>query len=369
MSVTFLCPRLLPESLPKAAPLLRSFLPPRTVPLLAALAISALALTGCAPGVNAPSNSAEAGKTLTIYSGRDEALIAPLLKMFTAETGIEVVVRYGTSPELAALLIEEGTLSPANVFLSQDAGALGALSQEDLLAKLPTEITTTIPEDFTSSDDDWVGVTGRARVIAYDSATLSEADVPSSVLELTQPQWNGRVGFPPGNASFQSFVTALREIEGESAAEAWVTAMAANSPVLTEKNGATLDLVNTGQLDLALINHYYWYESASELGAENMRAQLKFLPGDAGGIVNVTGAGILTGSAGSEEALTFVRFLISPAAQQYFVDETFEYPLLPGIDAPAGLPSLASLANEDFDLGDLDSLSETQRLLAKHGLL
>jgi iron(III) transport system substrate-binding protein len=206
-------------------------------------------------------------------------------------------------------------------------------------------------------------------VIAYESAKLSSQDDPNSVMELTQPQWSGRVGFPPGNASFQSFVTALREIEGESVAEQWITQMAANSPVLTEKNGATLDLVNTGQLDLALINHYYWYESASELGAENMRALLKFLPGDAGGIVNVTGAGILKGSQGNPEALEFVRFLISTIAQQYFVDETFEYPLLPGIEAPQGLPSLASLVNENFNLDDLDSLSETQRLLAKHGLL
>jgi iron(III) transport system substrate-binding protein len=255
------------------------------------------------------------------------------------------------------------------VFLSQDAGALGALSGVDLLAELPDDITDAIPEDFTSSDDDWVGITGRARVIAYDSQNLAAADVPSSVMELISPEWNGRVGFPPGNASFQSFVTALREIKGEAAAEQWVEAMAANAPVITEKNSATLELVNSGQLDLGLINHYYWYQSASELGAGNMRAQLKFLPGDAGGIVNVTGAGVLAGSSGNSDALTFLRYLISPTAQQYFVDQTFEYPLLPGIQAPAGLPTLASLANSEFDLNDLESLSQTQSLLAKHGLL
>ena len=331
-----------------------------------------LALTACATDndeSNGTANAASTDGVLTIYAGRDEALIAPLLAQFTEETGIEIAVRYGTSPELSALLLEEGRQTPADVFLSQDAGALGALSEVDLLSELPNDISDAIPDDFTSSDDDWVGITGRARVIAFDSEKISEADVPTSVLELTAPEWNGRVGFPPGNASFQSFVTALRELEGDAVAEQWVMDMAANAPVITEKNGATLDLVNSGQLDLALINHYYWYQSAAELGAENMRAQLRFLPGDAGGIVNVTGAGILAGSSGNVEALQFLRFLISPAAQQYFVHETFEYPLLPGIAAPEGLPSLASLANAEFNLDDLDSLSETQRLLAKHGLL
>jgi iron(III) transport system substrate-binding protein len=344
----------------------------RTIPIISALALSALALTACATNTGSDNDAANAASSdgiLTIYAGRDEALIAPLLAQFTAESGIEIAVRYGTSPELSALLLEEGSQTPADVFLSQDAGALGALSGDNLLAQLPDDITEVIPADFTSTNDDWVGVTGRARVIAYDSQNLAAADIPSSVMALTSPEWKGRVGFPPGNASFQSFVTALREIKGEAAAEQWVEAMAANAPVLTEKNSATLELVNSGQLDLALINHYYWYQSASELGASNMRAQLKFLPGDAGGIVNVTGAGVLAGSAENKDALTFLRFLISPAAQQYFVDETFEYPLLPGIDAPEGLPTLASLANSEFDLNDLESLSQTQSLLAKHGLL
>jgi iron(III) transport system substrate-binding protein len=356
----------------KAVSLLRIALRPRSIFLVSALAAASLALTGCTTATNptegATGTSSEDG-VLTIYAGRDEELIAPLLEQFTQESGIEIAVRYGTSPELSALLIEEGSQTPADVFLSQDAGAIGALSKDGLLAKLPADVTSLIPANFSSRSDDWVGVTGRARVIAYDSEKVAAEDVPLSVLELTSPEFSGRVGFPPGNASFQSFVTALRNIEGEAVAERWVKDMAANAPVLTEKNGATLELVNSGQLDFALINHYYWYESAAERGAQNMRAQLMFLPGDAGGIVNVTGAAILSGSSGNSDALEFIRFLISPSAQQYFVDETFEYPLLPGIEAPSGLPTLASLANPGFDLADLDSLSETQSLLAKYGLL
>lgn len=334
---------------------------------LAIVASTFLLLTGLA--ACASDTVAESDGKVVVYAGRDESLIAPLIGAFTEETGIQVDVRYGSTPELSALLLEEGEQTPANVFLSQDAGALGALSQAGLLATLPSDITDAVAGEYTSVDDTWVGVTGRARVIAYDSEKYSESEVPDSVLDLADPFWSGLVGFPPGNASFQSFVTALRVLEGEQVAEQWVSDVAQNSPVLTEKNGATLDLVNAGQLDLALINHYYWYERAAEIGAENMRVQLKFLPGDAGGIVNVTGAAVLKKSGTDAEALEFVKFLVSKSAQEYFVTKTFEYPLVPGIDSPEGLPTLAELSNTKLDLAELSSLSQTQALLAKYGLL
>lgn len=334
---------------------------------LAIVASTFLLLTGLT--ACASETVAESDGKVVVYAGRDEALIAPLIEAFTEETGIQVDVRYGSTPELSALLLEEGEQTPANVFLSQDAGALGALSQAGLLATLPSDITDVVAGEYTSVDDTWVGVTGRARVIAYDSEKYSESEVPDSVLDLADPSWSGLVGFPPGNASFQSFVTALRVLEGEQVAEQWVSDVAQNSPVLTEKNGATLDLVNAGQLDLALINHYYWYERAAEIGAENMRVQLKFLPGDAGGIVNVTGAAVLKKSGKDAEALEFVKFLVSKSAQEYFVTKTFEYPLVPGIDSPEGLPTLAELSNTKLDLAELASLSQTQALLAKYGLL
>lgn len=338
--------------------------------------VTAFAISGCAGPTGgvadpaAPSGVPVASDgELTLYAGRDEALIAPLIEQFTTDTGIKVVVRYGTSSELNALLHEEGEHTPAQVFLSQDAGAVGSLSKAGLLATIPVDLARLIPAGFTSDDDSWIGVTGRARVIAYDSHKLSEDQVPDSVDELNSAKWNGRVGFPPGNASFQSFVTAYRVLKGEDAAAAWVKGISENAPVLTEKNAATLDLVNSGQLDLALINHYYWYERAAELGADNMRAQIKFLPGDPGGIVNVTGAAILKSAAGDPDAITFIEYLVSEKGQEYFVKNTFEYPLLPGIDAPAGMPSLESLVNPALDLSDLESLEQTQELLAKYGLL
>lgn len=348
---------------------------PRALVALTALtALSGLVLTGCASGsgteteATAQATESSDGR-VTLYAGRDEALIAPLIEQFTDDTGIEVDVRYAGTPELAALLLEEGDRSPADVFLSQDAGALGAIADAGLTVALPDDIAGAIPAGFTSQDGSWVGVTGRARVIAYDGEELTEDEVPDTVLDLVEPEWSGRVGFPPGNASFQSFITALRVIEGEQAAQEWAEGIAANDPVLTEKNGATLELVDSGQLDLALINHYYWYQLAAEKGADQMRAQLKFLPGDAGGIVNVTGAAILTGGAGDPDAEALVAYLVSDAAQEYFVEQTYEYPLLPGVDAPEGLPAIDDLVNAELDLSDLESVAESQELLARAGLL
>jgi iron(III) transport system substrate-binding protein len=342
--------------------------------------IAGLALAGCSSPAQTPSPSSSASVTaapalesdnfFTLYSGREEGLIQPLIEEFTAQTGIEVEVRYAGTTELAALLQEEGAATPADVFLSQDAGALGAVSKQGLFATLPADITDAVIPGFSSTDGSWVGVTGRARVLAYDSEALTADQVPVSVLDLTDPQWKGKIGIAPTNASFQSFVTALRVLEGEDAAREWLEAVMANDPKLYAKNTAILEAVQSGEIQIGLINHYYWFVAANELGEDNMRAQLSFAQaGDAGAIVNVTGAGLLQGAETDADAVAFLKYLVSPAGQQYFVDQTFEYPLNPNVGAPVGLPELSTLTNPELDLSDLDTLSETTALLAEVGLL
>src|SRR5690606_2406026 len=192
--------------------------------------------------------------SFVLYAGRDETLIQPLIEQFEAETDITVEVRYAGTTELAVLLQEEGSATPADVFLSQDAGALGSVGKAGLAATLPPSIADAVPSEFTSTDASWVGVTGRARVIVYDSEQLAADEVPSSVLELTDPAWEGRVAIPPTNASFQSFVTALRVLEGEDAARQWLEGMVANGSPVYEKNGAILEAVQAGEVPLGLIN-------------------------------------------------------------------------------------------------------------------
>lgn len=344
---------------------------------LLALAASGALLAGCAasPGTE-PAEPADPGAdstadgAFTLYSGRDEELVQPLIDIFEEQSGITVDVRYGNTAELGALLLEEAEATPAQVFLSQDAGALGALSQAGLFATLPEDIAGAVPAGFTSTDDSWVGITGRARVVVYDGDEFTADELPDTIEEYITDEWAGRLGVAPGNASLQSFVTALRVLEGEDGAEAWVEALAANDPQIFENNTSILTAAGEGAVDVGLINHYYWYRQAAEVGAENMRAQLKFLEaGDAGSMVNVTGAGLLSTAGDDADALEFVRFLVSEEAQTYFVEQTFEYPLVPGLDAPEGLPAIDSLVNPELDLSDLDDLSTTQELLAEYGLI
>ncbi len=328
-------------------------------PLLAAVAVVSLAfpLTAC---------SSDDG--LVIYSGRAEGLVGPLFEQFTEDTGIKVTVRYGGTAELAALLQEEGDSSPAAVFLSQDAGALGAVSDAGLLAPIAADVLDRVDAEYRGSNDDWVGVTGRARVIAYDSSQLAEGDVPGSVFDLTDPKWQGQVGIAPNNASFQTFVTAMRLAEGEDVAEQWLTDIQANGAKSYESNVPILDAVDRGEIQLGLINHYYWYEAAAERGEDALNAQIAFTdPGDPGTLVNVSGVGIV--DAENPDAAALVDYLLQAEAQEYFATTTFEYPLIDEVPPADGLPALSDLQGPDVALNDLDSLAETQAMLQRVGLI
>ena len=345
--------------------------------MLTALAAATLVLSACGGGssADAPTQSttdeatAAAAGTVTVYSGRSETLVGPLLEQFTTDTGIQTEVRYGDSAELAAQLLEEGEQSPAAVFFSQDAGALGAVSNQGLFAELPSETLAKVPSQYQAEDGTWVGVSGRSRVIAYDSQQVTADDVPNSVFDLTDPRWNGQVGIAPTNASFQSFVTAMRLTAGDEATEEWLNGLVANNVQTYEKNGLILDAVNSGQIQLGLINHYYWFEKASEVGADAMRAQIEFAaPGDPGALVNVAGVGIVA-TGDSPEAKELVNYLLSDSAQEYFANETFEYPLVSSVDAAEGLPALADLQGPPILLEQLEELPATQEMLARVGLI
>ncbi len=321
------------------------------------------------PATTEPAAAAEGG-TLTLYSGRNEGLLAGFIEQFEADTGIDVEVRYGSSAEMGAALMEEGTNTPADVFYSQEVGALGMLAKEGLLSSLPDEVVTLADERFQPSDgNNWVGVTGRSRVIVYNPDLVPTP--PAGVVELTDPQWEGQVAIVPSNAGFQAFVTGFRVTEGEDAARQWLTDMIANGVVTDiESNGDVLAAVNDGEIPMGLINHYYWGGLAAELGAENMTAQLTFPKGDdPGGLFNATAVGITTTGEDNPAALAFVEYLLSPEGQAYFVENTYEYPVIDGVDGPEGYPTRDELEGPALDLTDLDSLAETQALLTELGLL
>lgn len=332
------------------------------------LVAATLAASMLLPGLSACGSS----DALVIYSGRNEALVGPLLADLKKEIGTEVEVRYGGSAELAAQLREEGEAgnTDADVFYSQDAGALGALSEAGMLQKLPKSDLDEVEKRFQADDGTWVGTSARARVVAYDSEKVSAKELPSDVDELLDPKWKGKVGYAPTNGSWQAFVTALRVLKGEDGAKKWLTEFKANEPQSYENNVAILDAVNDGQVPLGLINHYYFFRKAKEVGADKLRVKLHYVGGDDPlALVNVAGVGVLKGTDKQEAARKAVAFLLSKRAQQYFADETAEYPVRDGVKSTEhDLPKLSGIQSPDIDLTKLSSLEQTLKLLQEVGL-
>ena len=332
--------------------------------MLLGLATVTMALSACS-GANSEDLSSE--EALVVYSGRSEELVGPLIQQFEDTAGTPVEVRYGDTAELAAQLLEEGEDTPADVFFSQDAGALQVIQDEGRTTALPQDVIKAVPAKFRSAQGQWVGTSGRARVMVYNTDQVQRSDLPSSVQALTDPAWQGAVGIAPTNASFQSFVTAMRKTLGEEQTQQWLEGMVANDVQRFENNTAILDAVNAGQVEVGLVNHYYWYEKAAELGAENMAsANAEFAPGDIGNLVNVAGLAVLQAS---DPATAFVTYMLSDPAQEYFAQEVSEYPLVKGVAALEDLPPLSQVEGPDIALAELRDLKGTQELLMDVGLL
>lgn len=340
----------------------------RTASSLALTAAAALVLTAC--GGTSADEEAEDGASFTLYSGRDEELLAPLVEAYERDHDVDIDVRYGDSAEMAAQLLEEGERTPADVFYSQEVGAIGALAKAGLLGSLPQPVVEGVDERFRPAEGtEWVGVTGRSRVIVYNPDVVEEA--PEGIEDLTDEQYADQVAWVPGNAGFQAFVTGFRVSRGEEEAAAWLEQMQDNGAQTFEGNTEVLEAVEAGDVGVGLINHYYWARTAPEVGGpEAMASTLVFPAGDdPGGLVNATAAGVTAGGEDNQEAQDFVAFLVSEEGQRYFVEETFEYPVVGGVGDPDGVPPLADLEGPALDLADLDSLEQTQALLTEAGLL
>ncbi|WP_392545203.1 extracellular solute-binding protein [Oryzobacter telluris] len=337
-----------------------------------ALAMSAAALIALTTAACGADDGEEplSDDALVIYSGRNENLVKPLLERLEEKTGIDVQVRYGGSSEMAAQLLEEGEGTKADLFFSQDAGALGAVGRAGRLETLPGATLGQVREGFADENAHWVATSARARVIAYDPAQAPEVTEMTTVDAVLDPAYKGKIGIAPTNASFQSFVTALRVTKGEDGARQWLEKLQANEPKTYDNNLLVLDAVESGQVALGLVNHYYWYERVAEKGAAGVKARIHFLNADdPGALVNVAGAGVIAGSPQKEAALTAIDFLLSPEGQQYFADETAEYPVVEGVSSTRhDLVPLDQLTRASIDLNQLDSLDATLALLDEVGL-
>ncbi|MGH3020735.1 MAG: iron ABC transporter substrate-binding protein [Gaiellaceae bacterium] len=309
------------------------------------------------------------GGTVVVYSGREEELVAPLFEQFEEESGIDVQVRYGDSAELAATIAEEGDNSPADVYFAQDPGALGAVEEAGLLAELPDELVERVDERFRDPDGHWVGTSGRARVIVYNTEMVSEEELPDSVFDLTAPEWKGKLGVSPTNGSFQAFVTAMRLTEGDDATRDWLEGILANEPKIYDGNTPIVEAAAAGEVELGLVNHYYLYvvrEEQPDAPIENL-----YLPGDdPGALVSTAGAAILDGAEHPDEAEQLLDFLLSEAGQRFYAEAAAEaeYPLIEGVEPREGLPPIDELEGPELELDALGpELERTLQLLNEVG--
>ncbi len=306
--------------------------------------------------------------TLTLYSGRGQSLVEPLLRQFQEETGIRVQVRYGTDAQILAALQEEGSRSPADVLWLNTSGALGQAAAKGLLRPLG-ETLLQRPVAFVPASKAWVPVTVRLRVLAYNPERVKAEELPGSLLDLPRfvREKGLRLGWTPTYSSFQDMVAGMILLHGQAKTREWLLAMKALSPKAYPSNPAMLDAIRAGEVDLGSTNHYYvvrFRRAGYNLGLHH------FKDGDVGNLALVTGAGILKTSKNLAAATRFLTYLLSPKAQQYFVGNVGEYPLVKGVVADPNLLPLEEALRKSPRL-DFEKLplEEALKLLRELGIL
>lgn len=314
---------------------------------------------------------ANESNSLVIYSGRSETLVQPIIDQFAAATGLQVEVRYGSTSEIAATILEEGQNSPADLFYAQDPGGLGAVQAAGLLAPLSADILSQVPARFADVNGEWVGISGRARVVVYNTDVLTEADLPEGIEGFTDPKWAGKIGWAPSNGSFQAMVTGMRNVWGEDRTQVWLKGIQANNPVVYENNTAVVAAAGTGEIEVGFVNHYYLFRFLAEQG-DSFPVRNHFIAnGGPESLLMVSGAGILKTAPNAANAERFISFLLSVPGQQYFTSQTYEYPLVEGVAVSPLLMPLAEVdaAAAHIALNDLSDLSGTAALLSELGIL
>ena len=301
---------------------------------------------------------------LTVYSGRGEFLVGELVgSIDDLYDDLDLTVRYGGSTDLVNQIVNEGEGSPADVFYSVNAGALGALADEGRTQALPADVTETVREEFRT--EQWVGTSGRARTVPYNTETFSETDLPDDIMAYPE-EFDGDLGWAPSYGSAQAFVTAMRILEGEDATREWLEAMVERGAATYPDEFRTCQEIADGEIDAAFTNHYYIQRVLD--GNPEAPIATAFTEGDAGAVFNVAGAAVVDTASDADLASNFVRHLLSAEAQDYFARSTFEYPLIPEVEPIGDLPTIDELDVPDIDLSELSNLEPTIDLMREAGV-
>ncbi|HLR68990.1 MAG TPA: extracellular solute-binding protein [Virgibacillus sp.] len=338
--------------------------------ILFALFLSFGLLSACAADDNDDEADNDDSETLTLYNGQHKDATTALIDAFEDKTDIEVEERDGSSNELAHQITEEGDQSPADLIYTEESSPLIMLTEEGLLSEIDEDALESIPSEYQDSKNNWTGILARSRVVAYNQEMIKEHDLPDSVLDFAKPEWDGKFAFVPTSGAFQMQLSALIKLEGKETAKEWLEGLKEHGKIYKD-NVAALEAVENGEIELGLINNYYWDRKAKEEGEENLDSRLYFFgTHDIGDMLTVASMGILESSSHKEEAQQFIEFATSEEGQQILTDESSQYPLNDKADTE-GLKPFSELTPPEgtLDLGEYSNGDEAEQLLQDVGLL
>ncbi|MDT0168212.1 iron ABC transporter substrate-binding protein [Pseudarthrobacter sp. BRE9] len=342
---------------------------------IALAATAALGLTACGGGTpagNSSSSAASGGAAsgeITVYNAQHESLTKEWVDAFTAETGIKVTLRQGDDTEMSNQIIQEGQASPADVFLTENSPAMTQVENAGLFADVNKDTLAQVPAEFAPSTGKWTGIAARSTVLVYNKTKLTEDQLPKSMLDLAKPEWKGKWAASPTGADFQAIVSALLELKGESATDEWLKGMKENSKAY-KGNSTAMKAVNAGEVDAALIYHYYYYGDQAKTGENSANVTPYYFKNqDPGAFLSVSGGGVLKSSKNAAAAQQFLKFITGKKGQEVLKNGTsFEYAI--GSDVPANdkLVPIKDLQAPKVDAAKLNSEKVTD-LMTKAGLL
>lgn len=326
---------------------------------------TAFALTAC----GADSNDDSSG-TLTLYSGQHEETAKSLAEAFEASSGIKVNVRAGKDAEMTGQIVEEGDRSKADLIITEEPGAMASLDKQGLLSPVDKSTLSVPDQRFVPSTGNWVPWAARARVMFFDPKLIKEGDLPTSILDLTKPEWKGKFAYAPSGA-FKSTTAYLINTIGKDRTLEWLKGIKENG-VNEQSNGKVRDSVEAGQHPFGLSNHYYWYIMAKDKGGEqNVTSRVHYLNNDdAGALMLASGASVLKSSSHQKEGAQFLKWLVAAdGGQKVLAENSPQFPLTPGVKSSYGLPDLKSLTFPVFDQASLQNTAEANELLKQSGIV
>lgn len=339
------------------------------IPAGALISASVLAACSGATADTSSGGSASGGGSITLYNGQHEQLTDAIVSAFEKQTGIHVNVRSDDGIVLADQILQEGSRSRADVYLTENSPELMLLTQHKLLATLPTSITSQIPAQYDSPTGNWVGISVRVSALAYNPSLTSPSQLPANILDLAQPQWKGKVAIAPTDSDFVPLVGAVIATYGQTAALNWLKGLKDNSKSYADIE-SVVAAVNKGQVPVGIINQYYWYRLKQELGAGNTHSKVYYFPNDnVGGLENISGAAVLASSSHKSAAEKFVQFLISAQAEKILAaGDTYEYPVRPGVAPNSQLTPLSQVKPAVLSVVSLGNDLPAASLLQQAGL-